>query len=193
MIEFAPLPEKILPYDRSSYIAYLSDEVDSEWQGVSFQIDSSRGHVSQEGALAEYKNLTENTIQQFDGEDHWVVNHDDKDLAWLRAGSERLAALSAAFSSNGVAGNFTGALIVDKNQLIGLLDDLILYPYMLSYKNIDISHGKIPFVIKISSHFNVDLLTPDKKLLQTIAGRVSLPIFKVLNYSGSVDIKFPGN
>ena len=76
------------------------------------------------------------------------------------------------FKQNGIPNKFKGALVFTKDDLLQFAKDLISYPFAvfnekgLLYKNLDVSNGKLEFIIKISGHLNIDLLSTDKDLLK---------------------------
>lgn len=69
--------------------------------------------------------------------------------------------------------------------------DLISYPYGvfneddLFYTNIDISHSKLPFVVKILDHLNIDLLSTDKELLNWGIKENNSDFFILKQYKGT--------
>ena len=55
----------------------------------------------------------------------------------------------------------------------------------LFYMNIDISHVELPFIIKISDHLNIDLLSTDKEFLKGIVNSNASNDFILKLYNGT--------
>ena len=53
------------------------------------------------------------------------------------------------------------------------------------YSNIDVSHSKVPFVIKIADHLNVDFLSTDPALVRTVVNEHRSPAFTIKPYTGT--------
>ncbi|MFZ4455000.1 MAG: hypothetical protein ACOYOT_02140 [Bacteroidales bacterium] len=191
MIEFEKNPKRVLPYNREYYMNFFDDEFDShvEWYGVSYQLDSEEYSLAK--FIETYKYLFETIVSNLDNGSFWIVNHDDKDLKWFPNAENNLASLRALFKQRNVPNSFKGALVFTKDTLFEFYKDLISYPYAvynkenLLYKNLDISHGKIPFIIKVSGHLCIDLLSTDKLLLRKIVAENSSNIFKIKEYRGT--------
>jgi len=193
MIEFKKNVKKVLPYDREHYMNFFDDDFDSpiEWYGVSFLL----GNEGKKNGLAEfaetYECLFKNIILKLDNGSFWIVNHDDKDLAWFPNDDDNLISLRTLFKQRNVPNTFRGALVLTKDDLLEFSKDLISYPYAvynkesLLYKNIDISHGELPFIIKIYSDFCIDLLSTDKMLLRKVISENTLSSFNIKEYRGS--------
>lgn len=54
----------------------------------------------------------------------------------------------------------------------------------LLYKNLDISHDVLPFIIKISGHGNIDFLSTDKAVLKKIIDKNHSSHFEIKYYRG---------
>jgi len=114
----------------------------------------------------------------------WVVNHDDKDMNWFITNDDKLPDLRSLFKHNNAPNTFRGCLIFSKEDLCSVARDLVTYPYVFSYKNLDVSHGKLPFIIKATGHLTLDLLSTDKALLSDVANDESLSSFLRIPYRG---------
>jgi hypothetical protein len=195
MVEFKKSFENILPYDRPRYIDYLDDDLDSstksiKWYGVSFQLPGAgEGEKIELNKYVEvYEPLFKNVVTKLDTGSIWIVNHDDKDLKWLPNNYDNLTHLRTLFKDKKIKNNFRGALIFSKNDLLEFSKELISYPYVLFakdgslYKNLDISHGKLQFIIKISGQLNIDFLCTDEKLLKKVINENSSSLFVVKEY-----------
>lgn len=192
MIEFKKNVKKALPYDREEYLEFLDDDFDSsvEWNGVSFQLNSGK-----ENGLPEFVEIFEclfkNVVSKLDDGSLWIVNHDDKDLNWFPNDCDNLINLRNLFKQKNVPNTYRGALLFTKDDLLEFYQDLISYPIALFYndsllyKNIDISHGKLQFIIKISGHLTIDLLSTNKELLRKIVDENSTKYFNVKEYRGT--------
>lgn len=187
MIKFKENIKEMLPYDRDHYIDFLDDCFNSEtkWCAVSLQMDSENGENSLSKFIDIFGLIFKNLILQLDNGVSWIINHDDKDLRWFLNDMNNLEALRAIFKQNNVQDSFKGSLILEKVDLLELAQDIISYPYVLSYKNLDISHGKLQFIIKITSHLTIDLLSMDKVLLQKIVNEIRSNKINIKEYRGA--------
>ena len=86
------------------------------------------------------------------------------------------------FRQSDIPISFIGCLIFSKEDLLDFARDLITYPYVLSYKNLDVSHNKLPFVIKMTGHLTLDLLSTDKALLTEILNDDTFDSFLKITY-----------
>lgn len=190
MIEFKKNVKKILPYDRGQYIEFLDDDFDSSinWYGVSFQINKEGQKISLTEFVETYEPLFRNIISTLDNGSFWIVNHEDKDLDWFPNDENNLTSLRALFKQREIPNTYRGALVLKKEDLLNLSKDLISYPCALLYKdallykNVDISHAELQFIVKISGHLTIDLLSTDKILLRKIISENTLSPFVVKEY-----------
>jgi len=195
MIEFKKNVKKILPYDRQQYLDFLDENFDSstKWYGVSLQLPG--GYEGRKISLMEYLEAYERwfkaIILQLDNGSLWIVNHDYKDLQWLPNDEDNLISLRALFKQNNIPNEFKGALSFTKDDLLKVSNDLISYPLAVFnaadvlYKDLDISHSELPFIIKISGHANIDLLSTDKDLLKEVLDANSSNGFILKPYRGT--------
>ena len=195
MIEFKKNVKKILPYDRQQYLDFLDENFDSstKWYGVSLQLPG--GYEGRKISLMEYLEAYERwfkaIILQLDNGSLWIVNHDYKDLQWLPNDEDNLISLRALFKQNNIPNEFKGALSFTKDDLLKVSNDLISYPLAVFnaadvlYKDLDISHSELPFIIKISGHANIDLLSTDKDLLKEVVNANASNGFILKPYRGT--------
>lgn len=188
MINFETEIENLLPYNRKQYISLR------KWYGISFQLsDVFEGKdIGLEVFLENYENWVKNIISTYDNDSFWIVNHADKDLKWFPNDEDTLISLRTLFKQNNIPNNFKGALILSKDDLLKYVRDIISYPYAVFsekcylYGNLDISHGQLQFVIKISGHLTIDLLSTDKEFLRKIILDKGLPNgFIIKEYKGT--------
>jgi hypothetical protein len=190
MVEFKTNVNKVLPYDRWKYREFLDDDVDSctEWFGVSFQLDTEGEKIGLTEFIKNYERLFKNIVLKLDNGSFWIVNHDDKDLKWFPNDEVNLVSLRSLFKQNNISNTFRGALIFSKDDLLEFSKNLISYPFVvfnedgLLYKNLDISHGELQFIIKISGHMNIDLLSTNKMLLREVVIENSSNVFNIKEY-----------
>jgi hypothetical protein len=178
MVEFNRRVKRVLPYNRRKYLEFWDDENDSptEWNGVSIQLPGA--YEGKAGGLTEfveaYEGLFKNVVLKLDNGSSWIVNHDDKDLNWFPNDEDNLTSLRTLFKQNNIPNTFRGALIFTKDDLLKFSKDLISYPSAvvneegIFYKNLDISHGELPFIIKIYGRFSIDLQSTNKELLKEV-------------------------
>jgi hypothetical protein len=195
MIEFNKSVKKALPYNRRQYLEFWDDENDSptEWNGVSIQLPgASEGKV---GGLTEfveaYEGLFKNVVLKLDNGSSWIVNHDNHDFNWFPNDEDNLTSLRTLFKQNNIPNAFRGALIFTKDNLLEFSRDLISYPSAVFnkegsyYKSLDVSHGELPFIIKIYGRFSVDLQSTNKELLKKVVNENSSSLFIVREYRGT--------
>jgi hypothetical protein len=195
MIEFKKDVEKILPYHRQLYRNFWDTDSDSltEWRGVAFQLPGAyEGKVV---ALPEfvgvYEVLFKNVISELDTGSFWIVNHDDDDGKWFPNNEDNLIPLRSLFKFNKVPNTFKGGLTFTKDDLLKYCRDLISYPSAVFneegryYKSLDISHGTLPFIMKIYGRFSVDLQSTDENLLRKIVKENSSSPFIVREFTGT--------
>lgn len=193
MIEFEENVNELLPYDREHYIDFLDDDFNSftEWNAVSLQLDNKRKNVNLTEYVAVFEPVFKNVIKKLDMGSVWVINHDDKDLYWFPNKENNLTSLRKLFKQKKVPNKYRGAIIFVKDDLLELAKDLLSYPVALFgkdgflYKNLDISHGKLKFIIKITGHLTLDLLSMDKELLKKIINENSSDDFHIIEYRGT--------
>jgi hypothetical protein len=95
------------------------------------------------------------------------------------------------FKENDIPNTFKGALIFDSEDLLKFSRDLIKYPTAvfnkkgLLYSDLDISHSKLPFIIKIFHHRNIHFLSTDKELLRKLIKKNASSSFIVREYRGT--------
>lgn len=195
MIEFKKNVKKMLPYDREEYIDFFGYNFYNyvKWYGVSFQL--AGGYEGREIGLTEYLETYEawfkNVILQFDNGSYWVVNHNNKDMDWFPYDEDTLLSLRTLFKQNNIPNKFKGALVFTTEDLLKFSIDLITYPFALFkqegllYNDLDISHSELLFIIKISHHSNIDLLSTDEKLLKDVVNKNRLSCFIVREYRGA--------
>lgn len=187
MIEFKENNTGILPYDREHYIDFLDDDFDSDtkWCAVSLQMNSEEEKNRLSQFVDVFESIFKKVISKLDNGVSWIINHDDKDMNWFLNDKDNLEALRTVFKQNNVQNTFIGSLILEKEDLLELAQDLISYPYVLSYKDVDISHSKLQFIIKITSHLTIDLLSMDKELLRKIVNENSSNKIIIKEYRGT--------
>ncbi|SHG41215.1 hypothetical protein [Chryseobacterium sp. OV279] len=187
MAEFKTEVQELLPYDRKQYLSL------KKWYGVSFQLPGvfEGKDIGLDLYLNAYEDWFKNIINQPDNKHQWIVNHDYTDVIWFPNDDKTLVSLRDLFKNNNIPNTFIGALIFSKDDLLKFTRDLISYPHAvfnqkeILYNDIAISNHKIPFVIKISGHLNIDLLSTDKELLKKIVNSNSSSYFNIKEYKGT--------
>jgi hypothetical protein len=168
MIKFERNINQLLPYNRGEYISYFDeDDVNFNrnviWYGVSLQqedIKDEKLYKVSEHVIDNCTHRLEITfkeiISRLDQGLPWIVNHDEKDLMWFNKEIKTLPKLIDIFNQSNIPTSFIGCLTLYKENLFELAHELITYPYVLRYKNLDISHSQLPFVIKLTGHLTLD-------------------------------------
>lgn len=196
MKKFEEKVSNVLPYDREQYLDFFDEEVNllnstPRWFGVSLQLESIQNQKLSivKSEIVEYSinvllMALKTIVSKLDKNRFWIVNHDDKDMKWFPMGKndEMLPMLRALFRQNNVPNSYKGSLVLMKDDLLTLAKDLVSYPYRFSYKNLDISHSELQFVVKITGHLTIDLLSTDLKLINQIVNDSSLSTFTKVQY-----------
>ena len=195
MIRFNKRVKKALPYNRQQYFEFWDDDSDlpTEWNGVSVQLPGAKeGKVSELTEFVDvYEGLFKNVVLKLDNGSSWIVNHDDQGLNWFPNDEDNLSSLRKLFKQNSIPNTFKGALIFTTDDLLKYSRDLISYPSAVSneegiyYKNLDVSHGELKFIIKIYGRFSVDLQSTNKELLREVINENSSNIFIVREFAGT--------
>jgi len=196
MIKFEKNVKQLLPYNRRQYITYLTGKFASldGWYGISFQLPG--GYEGKEIELSDFKRafeaLFKNVISMLDNGSLWIVNHEDKDLDWFPNNENNLIDLRSVFKEAKIANTFRGAVMCSKKELLDLANDLICYPYAVVqkqghfYKDLNVSHSELQFIIKISGHLNIDFLSQNKTLLKEIVIAHTSSDFVLKPYTGTL-------
>lgn len=187
MVTFEQNVTAVLPYSRVHYQAHRN------WYGFSFQLEGGY-----EGRKIDFTTFVEKyepwftqVISRMDNGSGWIVNHNDKDMSWFPDDQDSLAALRTLFQQHHIPGSFKGAVILTKDDLLQYSRDLITYPFAVSgkenslYCDLAISHGELPFVIRVSAHRNIDLLSTDITILKTFVNDPAEAPFIIRAYNGT--------
>jgi hypothetical protein len=195
MTKFRKRFKTVLPYDRKQLSDFLQDDegLSTKWQGVSFQLPggSEGKEISFKKYVETYEPLFKKVVTKFGRDSFWIVNHESKDLKWFPNADDNLNDLRALFRENDVPNNFVGAIVFSMTDLLKFSVDLISYPYVVFkkqgflYKDLNVSHTKYQFIIKISGHLNIDLLSTDKNFLTEIVNENSSNLFTTKVYRGN--------
>lgn len=184
-MEFKKKTDKILHYNEKEYFNFLDDHLDtaSSWCGISIQIKDNKTDIDL--SIFGYIEIFKSIIFEFDTGLPWIIKHYYKDMNWFPNDDENLSSLRALFKANSIPNTFKGSIIFMKDDLIMYAKDLITYPYILSYRDLDISHSLMPLVIKFTNHLTIDLISTDKTMLKLIAENISSKNFIVKEYRGT--------
>lgn len=174
----------LLPYSKEGYLSYLDDDVIEtvKWYGISIQPFNQ----IEEHALTAMADIFLSLIDYFDSGYDWIMAHDDKDLPWFtqRTHTGAFKNTLALFGKYKIPANFIGGLSVPRAILSGkLLTEVISYPFILSYKNIDVSHSTIPLIIKIKDHLTIDALSTDITLIEQARSMEILNQYRIVSYA----------
>jgi len=176
-----------LPYNKEHYFDFLDDDLDDShfWSAVSFQTTNNNESTVSLKHVSVLETLFKQIILQLDSGSPWIVNHFYKDFDWFPNNDENLNSLRTLFKENKIQNTYRGALSFMADDLIKFANNLILYPYILSYRDLDISHTELPFIIKITNHLTIDLFCTDKLVLRKVINDNSLINLTVKEYRGS--------
>lgn len=198
-VSFKKNVQVLLPYKRIQYITYINGNIlpRTKWYGVSFQLSSEEHNISRGvnfGLLKfieNYEALFKKVISEFDNGSWWIITHDKYDDFWLPNNDRTLPRLRALFVQHHIPNKFKGAILLKKSKLFSLANEILSYPSGIfsrektMYTDLDISHNKLPLVIKISSHLNVDFLSTNKEILQHIVNTNHSSLFNIKQNNGT--------
>ena len=194
MIIFEKNVEKILPYNREQYLNFLYDASTSsvKWYGLSFQINGNEEPVSLMEYINSYESFFKELILNLKNKSNWIVNLEDENCDWFPNNANNLPSLRSLFRERNILGTYRGALLFTEEDLLKYTKDLILYTYVASkrkgllYRNINISHEKLPLVIKTTGPCDIDVLSSDEMLLKEIFDQYSQYPFIIKKYRGTL-------
>ncbi len=188
MVKFATEVAKNLPYDRKQYLDYYDPDLKNldpaiHWYGVSMQLEAIQDqklYLVCDDVVKKSTDLLNAAFKiivfHLDPGQFWIVNHEDMDLKWFYESDGKLPALCGLFKDNNIAESFVGALTFSREELLRFSRDLIMYPYVLSYKTLDVSNSELPFIIKLTNHLTLDILSTEPKLIEKKAVTILLII-----------------
>jgi hypothetical protein len=181
--ELIKLSNVRLPYNRQKYIDYLDEDIESisDWNGYSLQIAKPK-FSNFESKIDILEAAFKIIISRYDESKIWILTHDDKDMKWFPNKENNLISLRELFKKSNISNSYVGSLICSTNDICTLARDFISYSFVLSYKNLDFSHSKLPFIIKITNHLTIDVLSTDMKLLKDIINDDSFIEFDKVKY-----------
>ncbi|MCZ4500951.1 MAG: hypothetical protein JWQ74_3506 [Marmoricola sp.] len=199
VVTFPKNVRALLPYNRNRYLRYRHSNADSHtpWYGASFQL-ASEAHNTAHGInfgldkfLAHYEPFFKQLVAQFDNGSCWIVAQDSPGYPWWPNDEPTLPALRALFAHYRVPNSFAGALRLPKQAVFAFARELLSYPTGVFsrekslYSDVDVSHGTLPVVIKISAHLNVDFLSTDQALVRAVVKDHRSPVFTIKPYTGT--------
>src|ERR1700743_2326394 len=100
MIKFKKDFEKLLPYNRKTYLDYQAgDDLSVKWYGVSFQVleIADQKDASFQEYLEIYEPLFKNIVLDFDRGSSWIVSHDRDGSPWFPYKNDNLPDLRMLF------------------------------------------------------------------------------------------------
>lgn len=140
-----------------------------------------------------YESFLKELILNLKNNSYWIVNHEgSKDFDWFPNKAKNLPSLRSLFRDRNILGTYRGALLFTEEDLLKYTKDLILYSYVvlnkkgLLFRNINISHEKLPLVIKTTGHYDIDVLSTDEMLLKEIFDQYSQYPFIIKKYRGTI-------
>jgi hypothetical protein len=198
MITFEKNSDKKLPYDKKQYLLYFDEDplAEIEWYGFSMQTRTLQGYrFERKLEKEEFSKIIDvleeafkSSIAKYDKNSNWIINHEYKDFDWFKNDNDNLPSLRKLFKQNGIPNSFRGSLICSKKDLFAYSRDLISYPFVLSYRNLDISHNTLPLIIKITGHIDINILSTNKALLKEFLPNNSLMGICTKLFRGSDDL-----
>lgn len=185
MVTFENPTKKTYPYDRTQYFFFTNDEITPAiaWFGFSLQLKEKNYNTIQSINVLDIAFKT--IISKYDNGSFWIINHEVNNIDWFFDDSNNLKSLRTLFKEHRIQNSFKGTLICFKNDLFKHSRDLISYPFILSYKNLDISHNALPLIVKTSNHLTIDVLSTDITLLNEIINSNSFKNLSKVKYRGS--------
>jgi hypothetical protein len=200
MITFEKSNEKKLPYDKKQYLSFLDDEEisDSGWYGFSLQVKNLENCRFEKELKEDEFNQTIDLLESafkiiiatYDNGSFWTINHEYKDFDWFKNNDGNLTSLRTVFKQQNIPNSFKGSLICSKDDLFAYSRELISYPFILSYRNLDISHNALPLIIKITNHLSISVISSNTTLLNDFLKNNSVSNMNTVKYRGSEGVLF---
>ena len=169
------------------------DDFSVKWYGASFQVVeiADQKDPSFQQYLEMYEPLFKNIVSAFDNGSSWIVSLDTDRRPWFPHENDQLPHLRTLFKQSDILTTFKGAVIFSTPDLLVYSKDLISYPYALPgmkgvfYRDLDISHSKLPAIIRISGHLNIDFITTEENIFRKIRHADFASGFVVKEYIGN--------
>jgi hypothetical protein len=171
---------KQLTFGYQEYLDWLDEVHPNQFYGVSTyhinvaNIDAA-GIVSSvkydSSSLIEHANIVSQIACGLT-QDKFLVEHEYKQLKWfpLDVVSDYSKSKIQFLTKNSGLKNIDDMdfpFLLDNSLLNPFLKTFIDYPYLLSYKDIDVLAIRSNFILKIGHHLNLDFVTADKDLAES--------------------------
>lgn len=197
MVTFIKEYEHLLPYPQGDYSRYYYFYTDDEedipvpvhkWYGISVQNQNCNNE--RECVLRFMDDVFRMVINEYDDGTYWIVNQEGNDMKWLPPFSKDvpLPYLRKLFKQHKIPNAYIGAFTASKEDLLtDLSKDIVSYPHLLSYMDIDLSLSTTPIIIHISDHLCVDVISTDLSIIERTAKLPFPGTYELVRYWGKRD------
>jgi|GEM_PF-4237471 len=170
MIKFIKYFRKALPFNWKEYHDFLDDDIDggTDWKGVSLQLNLNEEINITTENINILKSVFMYVVSCLDDGSYWIINLTFNKIKWFVIEDDSLPGLRNLFNLNDISPDYTGGIMMRKDDLLKFGRELIVYPVFQKRGEIDIVHGNIQFIIKFTNHFEINLLSTDAVLLKEI-------------------------
>lgn len=169
-------------FDHADYLKFLDEEAISkkQWYGISIQ---SKSQNSYEGFVKLFQDFT----RLIDPNKSWIITHDDKRLPWFLSMDEMrlFPKLLSHFQDFNMAHDSIGEIVCNTIELNSLAQEILCYPNVLSYKNLDCICESAGIIMKTTSHITLDLIVTKEEYLDAFYPLIT-DEFVVKRYRDSV-------
>ena len=193
-----------LNYDFKDYLNFLNnDSYNKDWKGISIQQKEIKNYninlripldkafsfekkpPNLEILLNNYVKLLENIFQNY-GKGNWIIKHDIQDYEWILSHwkkDKRNIGLYSLFDEMNIDYSEKGALYLPYKLFKPILHELIGYPYLLNYRDLNFLNKAEDFVIRITHHFTVDIISKNKDIILEISNLIiDEDYFDIIHY-----------
>jgi hypothetical protein len=184
MTKFINRNTEILPFDKEDYLNFLDEDFSGKnnWKGFSMQISSNKNWTDEE-KINRIKLLFEQIIREVNSNQEWIIKHDDKIMPWFVNGDEKLfPKIYSKLKESNALPNSRGSLLCDFDDLLYLSNEIVSYPYLLSYKNLDVVNVTEVLVLKATNHLTLDVLSTNENILVKLISLVDSEKFRIKKY-----------
>lgn len=163
MIEILKLKDlgpDICHYD---YLTFLDDELYSKQSWFGFSVQGLDANISRVYLYKRLSAIFRDVILEEMEYPIWYVLHDDKILPWFNSQSDvsEFPLIAKILHEKKLSLQSKCIFKIDYAHLEKLADEIIKYPSLLSYKNIDCINDSSGLIIKSTSHITIDFISKD--------------------------------
>lgn len=180
MAKFIEIKDIDWKFNFQDYLRFLDDDDISsgKWYGISIQYNDAIRNVD----LVQIFNRIVCDLNN----ELWLVKHDDKLLPWFPYIDEleSFPKIRGLFFSHEKPIISNEIIEMSQEELGYFAEELSIYPYKLSYKNIDCISRDNGIVLKWTSHMTLDVISTSPAFIDEVRNKVSIYNgIQIINYN----------